>query len=309
MTTTISSHDRRFIGTPMETQSGAEALRLANLDWTVENVKLDQFLEFEGRLNADRHQVALRSDGAIMGVNGKRHHVIQNAALAQLGDAIIRFQDSFRYVAGGESATGETTYLVLHSDKMVRFGGEDDRGFHSVMLVNDFNGNVPLAAIGFTTRFHCTNQIRGLIGGKQGSKRLVSVRHTASADWHVKAAEQTLIEYVREIDEIDHEIQRLLEIELQPAEARALVTKLAGQEPDDLGRAHTLWENRRDAIRAEWRAPWNEHIAHTALGVVMAAQGYDEHRSKCARGKRDQARTRRLITGDYPTMDRALALV
>ncbi len=318
---TIMSHGRSgriWTGTPVDTASGAEALAQAGLDWTVKNHSLSEFLEFENRQNANRHQVALRSDGAVMGMNGKRHTIIQNEAMAELGDAIIKFNPAFRYTAGGSSKTGETTFLVLTSEETVRIGRDgDDVAANSIMICNDFNGNVPLAAIAFLGRFFCTNQIRGLLSKakRANNRRLVTVRHTSSSQWALEAAKRTLIEYVREIDEVDAELQRLLEIELDRPAERALREIAAGERPSPLdanghvNRAFTQWEQRFQAITTEHNAPWNEHLHGTALGVVMGAQGYDEHRSRCRKGERDQARTRRLMTADYPAMQRVLAAV
>lgn len=320
-TNTIMGHGvsgRVWTGTPVDTTDGGEALAQAGLDWTVGNHKLSDFVEFEGRKNADRHQIALRSDGAVMGVNGKRHTIIQNSAMAELGDAIIKFNPAFRYTAGGSSKTGETTFLVLSSEETIQIGRDgNDVACNSIMLCNDFNGNVPLAAVGFLGRFFCTNQIRGLLSKaeRKNNRRLVCVRHTSSSQWALHAAQHALIEYVREVDEIDVELQRLLEIELNDIDQAFAVGVAAGDMPkplDDQGhvnRAFTQWETRFNEIRAEYNAPWNEHLRGTALGVVMAAQGYDEHRSRCRKGEREFARTRRLMTADYPAMQRVLAAV
>lgn len=286
---------------------GAEALYLADIDWTVTTRPLGEVApELAGKKNASRHQVSVRSnDGAVIGVNGNRHTTIQNAALAELGDQIVRFRPDFKYVSGGASVTGETTFLILESDELVTFK-DNDKGCRSILLVNDHNGNLPLFGVASTLRFFCMNQFT--VARKQG-KRLFTVRHTASADWAIVAAKQALVEQVKQYDAVDEELQRLLNTEITLSEVR---TQIIGQRPDVTPanqRAITMYDSAWDRLVAEYTADWNMDHMGTAFGVVMAAQGADEHSSRCRNGQRDAQRVNRLIRSNYPLMERALTAV
>lgn len=300
--------NRKFSGTlnfPAPVKGGETALRRAGIDWTAEAVPLGEFAPDSP--GANRWVAAVRStDNAMIGVNGRRHEIVQNSALAELGDAVIQMNAGFAYTGGGCFPNSDKTYLVLTGERRLDFGGEDDKGFNAILLVNDFNGNSPVTAIGFIGRLFCTNQLSGL-SRKKGSQRLIRVAHTRSAHWHLTAAKDTLRELVHEMDDTERELQELLTITMSEDDAtRAAV----GEAPTFTGnntRAISTWENKRTAFKTELHAPWNEHLVGTALGAVMAGQGIDEHGSRSA--DRDKARVDRLITANFPTMKRVLAAI
>ena len=296
---------RAGFGQPVRT--GETALRRAGIDWAVASVDL---AELTGHVGGERFVAGVRStDGAIVGESGTRHTVIQNSEMAELADAVMEMNSGFAVVGGGSFPNGDKTYLTLKSDHAIEFGGPDDVGFSSILLVNDFNGNSPLIAAGFVGRLACTNQIAGITKKKN---RLVEVRHTKSKDWRIVAAKDALRAYVHEVDEFELEIRRLLDIEMTPEQATAAAVGPRPEEKIEDGRvcnrrAITEWENRHDQFRSELFASWNEGIKSTALGAVMAAQGVDEHRSRST--DRDTSRVNRVMDANFPTMHRVLAAV
>lgn len=288
--------------------SGQEALEIAGLDYEVHTHEIGVVAPaLEGVKNANRHHVSIRSsDGAIVGVNGTRHTVIQNDALAELGDAIRKMAPDFRYVAGGESTTGETTFLIMESDTTVNFGNHDDGtpdiGMRNLWLVNDFGGNHPLFGLGLMFRPSCMNQ---LSLAKRKEARLFTVRHTSGKDWAIAAAKQTLVAHFKQRDAMDEQIQRLIEIEMSVGQVQKA---LLGACPEKAGRSQSMWENRWAMLSKEYRSPWNAHLKGTALGVYMAAQGVDEHGGRSKFGQTDVQRTSRVLTQRFPLASKVLAL-
>lgn len=283
--------------------TGAEALTAAGLDWTVARVPMSDLL---GDVkNADRHSVTVRStDGAIVGVNGGRHSLIQNEVLAEFGDTVQQFRPDARYIAGGASATGELVFLQMELDEPIRFGGDDDLGRRQLLFATDHNGRYPLFGAAVSFRLGCMNQWSGMMKDQQ---RIFSVRHTITADQRIKLAHHAVVEAVRQFDEMDRLINQLLDTPVRLSEVEEAIV---GKRPDDAtGRAQTEWTKRSEALWAEYSADWNTHLAGTALGVVMAAQGVDEHAGRCKHGQREQQRLNRMVTSNYPMMHRALAAV
>jgi hypothetical protein len=261
---------RRFSGTlnfPEPVKRGETALRRAGIDWEVTTTDLS---ELTGKSGGERWQAAVRTDtNTMIGVNGRRHSLIQNTALAELGDAIVQMNDGFAYAGGGSMYDGSKTFLVLSSDKVLHFGDDDDEGFQSVLLVNDFDGNCPLQAIGFVGRFRCTNQMNGLLRRKTGH-RLVSVSHTQSHTWKIEAAKDTLRALAHEMDDLEVEIQRLLEFELNRGDAALLAAGPAPKPTGDNERAITAHENRMTAFLTEYTRPYNQHLDGTSVARPIA---------------------------------------
>jgi hypothetical protein len=306
MTQTANTR-RRFSGTlnfPEPVKRGETALRRADIDWEVQATKLS---DLTGKVGGERWTAAVRTDtDEMIGVNGRRHNVIQNSALAELGDAIVQMNDGFAYVGGGSMYGGSKTFLVLSSDKVFHFGQDDDTGTQSVLLVNDFDGNCPIQGIGFVGRYNCMNQMNGLLRRKTGH-RLVSVSHTANHTWKLEAAKDTLRALAHEMDDLEVEIQRLLAFELQRGDAALVAAGPAPKADGTNERAITAHEARMTAFLTEYTRPYNQHLDGTALGAVMAAQGIDEHMSRSA--DRETARINRVIGANFPTMRRVLTVV
>lgn len=306
---------RTFIGSrqfAQPTTSGESALERAGIDWTVRTEDLEVLTGLQG---GARWVAAVReSDDFMIGCNGTRHNVIQNSAMAEWADTIMDMNDSFQITGGGAFPSGDKTYLVLTSDHDLHFGDEDDIGRSSILIVNDFNGNSPLQAVAFVGRLACTNQISGITRGRKlNGHRLVTVSHTASANWKVQAAKDTLRALVHEMDEVELELQRLLKIKCTPERGTdAAVGPRPEEKFNDEGevsnqRAINTWERKREVFRSELFSPWNEHLSHTALGMAMAAQGIDEHLSKSV--DREVSRVNRVIDANFPTMNRVLAAI
>lgn len=285
---------------PADVTSGHTALTLAGIDWTIEQKPLSTWV---GDVkNADRHTVNIRStDGAIIGVNGKRYTAIQNTELADFGDTVRKFRPDARFVGGGSSKTGELVFLQMELDEPIRFGDDGDTGRRRLIFATDHNGAYPLFGSAVTFRLSCMNQWTSMMRNQQ---RIFKVTHTISADERIRLAHSAVIEAVRQFDEVDAEIERLLNT---PAVITSVSGQLVGSRPTEAGRALTEWENRLDNLFAEYNADFNENLQGTALGVVMAAQGVDEHRGRCKRGMRDEQRLNRMVKGNYPMMQRALA--
>lgn len=277
-------------------EHGEHALILAGLNWNVEVTPLSHLLDAP---LAERTFISQRSDtAAVIGVNGNKHHVIQNTALAEFGDAIRQVRPDAQYVSGGCKNNGSTTFLMLELGDGFTIGGGDK--IQRQLLIGTHHDGGKLFTAGVNFRPFCMNQWAGMMRGRT---RLVEVSHTATADQRIKLAIKSLQAAVTMFDEWDLALQQLL---TQPAQLKQHMPAIVGDRPDKDGRALTEWENRVDRLWAEYQADWNNELIGTGLGVFMAAQGTDEHRGKVNGGKRDEQRVGRMIAGNYPLATRAL---
>lgn len=281
-------------------RDGQQALTAAGLNYEIMSKPLSDLTDapFAGRWNA-----AVRSsDGALIGVNSSRFHHHQPSDLAALGDAIINVRDDAYYSAGGQSHDGRTQFLVvtLNGDPI---DGPDGGTFQSVMLVNGTNGNCRLKGIAFTMRLACMNQFPAIF---RNGAHLFDLGHSWSARQALPTAVSALQTATRVFDEMDLAIHRLLDTPLD--NPLGMVSEIAGKRPTDDGRALTEWEKRFNAITAEYHADHNAHAQGSMWGMIMAAQGVDEHGSRVKHGNRDLQRNMRVIRDHYPLMDRALTL-
>jgi hypothetical protein len=276
--------------------NGKVALMLAGIDWEVETTSLADLTDL-GR--AADTTISHRSDnGDIIGINGKKHVVIQNAVLAELGDAIIGCAPGAKYVAGGARNMGEMTFLQIELPSPLRLGEGEEVSRFITLYTNHNGGKIVTMASNF--RPSCTNQWGELL---RQSQRLTAVAHTASSEMRLREAVFTLEAAVTQFDEWDLALRELI---ATPARLADHIGNIVGPRPDKEGRTLTIWENTWERVSAELKQDFNSNINGTAFGVLMAAQGADEHTSKCGVGKRPEQQIGRLVTARYPLARRAL---
>jgi hypothetical protein len=282
------------------TMDGDEALALAGLNWTVDQIQLSELLDVP---NADSVVISRRSDtGGIVGSNGKQYNVIQNHALVELGDAIRQVRPDAQYVSGGEKAMGATTFIMLELSDGLDLGGGDTVRRDILISKSHNGGSLKVQPVGF--RPFCLNQWTGLLNS--AGKPMATVPHTATAPQRLFQAVSALQVAVTVFDEWDQALTDLLNT---PTRAKEHFHFIAGVRPDQEGRAMTEWENRLDRLWAEYQQDFNANLIGTAAGVFMAAQGADEHSGRCGRNKRDEQRVGRMLTSAYPMAARALVSV
>jgi hypothetical protein len=283
------------------TVDGATALERAGIDWTVSSFPLAAVMP-DNTPRADKYWVSVRdTDGTVVGVNGKRHHIIQNSVLAEFGDTIRYFRPDAKYVAGGERLDGTGTFLMLELDEGLNVGNNDQIRRQILMGTNHDGGSLFVVAVGF--RPFCMNQWNALMRSKV---RIITISHTASAEQRIRDASAILEGAVAQFDEMDEAIRRLIET---PASIRESIVPILGERPKEEGRALTFYNQRVENLWAEYGADHNSDHVGTAFGVVMAAQGVDEHRGRCKRGMRDTQRVNRMVTANYPLMERAMKVL
>jgi hypothetical protein len=282
-------------------RDGWQALDAAGINYRIESLPLSDLTDAP---MADRFHAAVRSsDGAIVGVNSDKfvHH--QPSDLAALGDAIVKVREDAYFSAGGQSRDGRLQFLVVTLND-TPFQGRDGGSFQSIMLVNGTNGNCLLRGVAFNFRLTCMNQFPAI---RRNGANIFSLGHTWSAKQALPTAVTAIQTAAQVFDEFDWNMRRLLEVEI--GNPLGVAAEIAGKRPEEEGRALTEWNKRFDAIVAEYHADHNVHVRGTGWGVVMAAQGVDEHYSRVKHGERGLQRNMRIINGGYPLMERALALV
>lgn len=275
------------------------ALELAGLNYTVDSVPLSTLSDVK---YANKFHAAVRStDGAMLGVNSSRFHHFQPSLLGDFAEAITKIRGDAYISLGGQSADERTQFLGVCLDgEPVDSPGGDKRARH-ILMYNGTNGNRVFGGHAVTQEMRCMNMFRALL---KGGSQIFRLNHSFSAQHLIPFAIAAVQNAVALYDEMDIEIERLLNME-----AKAIDIKIiAGQRPDKEGRGLTEWEKRVESIRAEYTADYNSNIHGTAWGMVMAAEGADEHHSKVSKGQRDTQRITRMLTGNYPLTMQALSL-
>lgn len=158
----------------------------------------------------------------------------------------------------------------------------DHKVFSTFPIMTGWGGTAKLAIMGSSVVPNCTNQFPSLISD---AVKLISLRHSGNFLEKLHTARIALRDQLEATRLWDDEIQRLFDTpfpSITPMVDHVLGDRPAEFLPTDDGgerrnRAYTNWENRRQAIRAEWDKDFNTDIQGTAFGAVMAVQGAFQH--------------------------------
>ncbi|MBI1338469.1 MAG: DUF932 domain-containing protein [Phycisphaera sp.] len=186
-----------------------EAIRLAHLDWNVEQWPLTAANPNHwGASRVEHHVANVRTDTkAVLGVVGKGYHVFQNREAFDFMDAIVGDKLAM-YETAGALKGGRRVWMLARIPSEYRVT-PDDVIHPYVLLVNTHDGSAALRMIPTTVRVVCQNTLN-LALGRAGGNEGLSIRHLPSLDDRVKEARQKLGIVAARFDRFDEELHRML---------------------------------------------------------------------------------------------------
>src|SRR5213080_1005288 len=156
---------------PAATQSAAEMVAAAGLDWSVEQHPLEAVVERESqslRLPVPRHVANVRSDTrAVLGVVGEGYEPLQNASAFAFCDAIT---DSGRahWIGGGSTRGGARVHALMRLDREIRIGGAEGEDVLPLLCFrNGHDGGLVVTVSVVPFRLACLNGMLLPIAGTQ----------------------------------------------------------------------------------------------------------------------------------------------
>lgn len=303
---------------PASTQSAAEMIAAAGLDWRVEQQPLEAVVEREGealRMPVPRYVATVRSDTrAVLGVVGDGYEPLQNKAAFAFCDSIT---DSGRahWIGAGATRGGARVHALMRLDREIRIGGAEGEDVLPLLCFrNGHDGGLAVTVSVLPFRLVCLN---GMLLPLDGAERTWKARHTANVEAKLADARRTLGIAWRYYDELETLGGRLIGERMDVGEFERFLARLVPlpePKPDetDGGRAVRNAERVREAIRTAYRAaPDLENVRGTRWGALQAVTGYVDHvqpTRQTAGRTHAEARFERQ-TEPQPLKDRALALL
>jgi phage/plasmid-like protein (TIGR03299 family) len=295
----IMEHDKAFYGNrepawhrlgtviDQDVVTSGEAIRLAGLDWTVEqhpiyvHINGDNLDEYgnepDDYTETEIHdKVAnVRMDtGTPLGVVGGRYHVVQNVEAFDFFDEIIGKGDA-HYHTAGSLYNGKKIWALARLNRDILIGGDPgERIDPFVALCNGHDGNTAVSVYTTPIRVVCQNTLQWSM---KGAKNMWKGRHTQNVTEKVRDARDMLgfsNEYfdalqtlgdsliVQKIDRISFD--RMLD----------MLVPLPTPKEDENTRGLTIAQNTREAIHKAWDVDNLANIKHTKWGFVQAVAEY-----------------------------------
>ena len=152
-----------------EAPTSADALRLAGLDWTVEQKNI----QLCGGSKIQNYKANVRSsDGQVLGIVGDRYKVIQNSEAFSFTDDIIG--GDVRYETAGSLNGGKKIWLLAKLPETEIAG---DKTEPYMCFANSHDGSGAVRVCMTPIRVVCNNTLNLAL---DSAKRAWSVRHTGS---------------------------------------------------------------------------------------------------------------------------------
>lgn len=153
-----------------EAPTPREALKMAALDWSVEQAPLSAIIDRAGGEGAERrpintHVLNYRSDTyEALGVVGDGYEPIQNRDLAEFASALAEVDGAVRVESMGSIRGGKRVWCLIRGESigLGRTGGDEVRPY--LMLANGHDGTLAFTAQPTTIRVVCSNTLHMALG-------------------------------------------------------------------------------------------------------------------------------------------------
>lgn len=267
-----------------EAPAGADALKLAKLDWDVEMRPIYAH-GVTGRMAAIAGYKAVTrvTDGQVYAVTSERYRPFQNAAAFDFLEALVATGD-LRYETAGALFSGKKVWALARRPESIMVGGSDEVVPY-ILLVNGHDGHTALSVLPTTVRVVCNNTLN--MAWSRSHRRPIEARiyHTQSLDAKVAEARRVLGIVNKEIAAFALIADALDDRDGLP-HIEKLLAQLFPEPPKDANAYHkTIYEQRMAEVGAAMKAQTAANP--TAWGVLNGITAWVDHRSRRAKNDGD----------------------
>jgi len=280
------------LGTVIESAATShEAIRLAGLDWTVEQWPIEAVDPATRTAHpSPRHLANVRTDTqAVLGVVGRQYHPFQNRDAFDFMDAIVGDRLAM-FETAGALRDGRIVWMLARIPKEYR-AGPDDLIKPYVLLVNSHDGSGSLRMIPTTVRVVCQNTLNLALSGVRSEG--IRIRHRPNLDQRVREARERLGVVAARFDQFDAELHRMIDGVLKAQEVDDYFEGVMPQLPEKASDRQK--RNRTETIEAFHRnfedtTNTLPGVRHTPWAAYNAVSEWADHQRQF-RGRGDQQRS------------------
>ena len=251
-----------------EAPTSADALRLAGLDWTVEQKEI----ELVGGSEAiPAYKANVRSsDNKVLGIVGNRYKIVQNSEAFNFTDDLIG--GDVRYETAGSLQGGKLIWLLARLPETEICG---DKTETYCCFTNTHDGSGAVRVVMTPVRVVCNNTLNLALSS---AKRVWSTRHTGDMDAKRIEAQQTLDLAGAYMDGLAKEADRLANKTVTDERLKQIVDDLFPiNETKDSERVKSNMKQLRNEYMVCYFAPDIKQFRNTAWGAVNAMADMADH--------------------------------
>lgn len=280
------------LGTQVEeAPSSTDAIRLAGLDWKVQQEKVYT----ENGIRIDGYFANVRDkDGKGLGIVGSRYQIVQNEDAFKFTDALLG--EGVKYETAGSLKDGKTIWLLAKLPNKYEILGDAVDPY--IVFTNTHDGSGAVRVAMTPVRVVCNNTLNMAL---KSAKRTWSARHTGCIENKLDEALETLKfadEYMKATQET---FEELYKIKLNEFEVRSIINNIVPINEEVMNKQKIENQNtiRADILYRFKEAPDLKDRESTGARLIQAIADTTSHIEPFRRTKNfDENRFKNAIEGN-----------
>ena len=283
-----------------EAPSSSEALRLAGLDWRVEQ---EPIYTGTGDVISGYKANVRDSDRKVLGVVTDRYKIVQNHEAFAFTDALLG--EGVRYETAGSLQEGRRVWLLARLPREYIISGERITPY--LVFSNTHDGSGAVKAALTPVRVVCNNTLNLAL---DTAKRSWSMIHTGNIKDKIQEAENTLFMAEKYMDSLGKEFERLRRQKITDQQVKEYIEQLLPIEKDATAvQAKNIAKLRQDMQGRYYDAPDLKGVGGNAYRFINAVSDFATHSNPLRRtANYNENLFIRTMDGN-PMLDKAYQLV
>lgn len=248
--------------------TASDAIKAANLNWTVKLCPLAANVDGEWVSVEDRHAVIRSSDHKSLGTVGTHYVPFNNVEAFEFMDNLVDSGEA-KYETAGSLRDGKIVFLTMKVPRQILIGGEDKHDLY-LLLRTSHDGTKAISVYVTPIRVVCMNTM-ALATYAHNVRQKWSVTHVSTVHGRLAEARDALAMTFKYADEFQKLGERLLQIDITDQQFASLLDRILPDRP----KTHEV----KQQIIQVYKSSPTVGYQNTAWGALNAITEYhDWHR-------------------------------
>ena len=248
--------------------SSEEAIRLAGLDWSVDQQPI--YLA-DGTQIKDNYANVRSSDGKALGIVGSKYKIVQNTEAFAFTDELLG--EGVKYETAGSLKEGKVIWLLAKMPEAFEVLGDKVEPY--LVFTNTHDGSGAVRVCMTPVRVVCNNTLNMAL---RGAKRVWSARHTGSITSKLDDARETLQFANNYIKATQETFEELYKVKLNDISLHRMLNNIVPITEDMSDRQKENQKTIRDDILLRYEeAPDLKVLDQTGARLVQAVADTTSH--------------------------------
>ena len=283
-----------------EAPASADALRLAGLDWKVEQRKI---YTGDGNL-VENYMANIRStDQRVLGVVSDKYQVVQNDEAFAFTDALLG--EGVRYETAGSLSDGRLIWLLAKLPEKYIINGDEITPY--LVFFNSHDGSSAIRVALTPVRVVCQNTLNMALAT---AKRSWGIKHVGDIESKLHEAQQTLFMSQKYMAELGKSMYELDKINLSDIKIQQFVNEMFPATADMSNQQIQNAKRQQKELKHRFfEAPDLQHVGKNGYRFINAVSDMVTHGKPLRETKNFQENMFRRTAEGHPMIDKAYKMV